>query len=215
MKELGIFGGTFSPPHLGHVAAAKAFLDALSLDELLIVPARIPPHKYHEPIRAKGGLSSLPDGELRCRMLELAFDLDENGRNGKISLCRYELENDGPSYTVNTLRHFASPDTRITLLCGTDMFLTLDTWHEAENIFRLARIAAADRTADRQFSAGMREKAEFYREKYGAQTVFLDFPPVIISSTGIRERIAAGEDVSGLLPDRLAAFLRENEIYTK
>ena len=128
MIEKGIYGGTFAPVHNGHVAAARAFYDALGLDELLVIPAFLPPHKETE----KGD-----DPAARLAMTRLAFEGDPR----RITVSGYEIEQQGTSYTYKTLEHFTAPDTRLTFLCGTDMFLTFDTWKHPEIIFALARIA--------------------------------------------------------------------------
>ena len=124
MTRIGIYGGTFSPVHNGHVAAAKAFMEQMWLDVLFVIPAGIPPHKQVDQ-----QVSAID----RYRMCELAFG-DMEG----VIVSDLELRRDGKSYTVDTLRELTAPDTRLFLLMGTDMLLSLDEWREPEEIFRLS-----------------------------------------------------------------------------
>ena len=111
VEKLGIYGGTFSPIHNGHIRAAEKFLSDIDLDRLLIMPAAIPPHK------AADGVS----GEDRLEMARIAFE----GADPRLEVCDFEVRREGRSYTINTLEHFTSPDRRIYMLVGTDMLLTL------------------------------------------------------------------------------------------
>ena len=120
MEKIGLYGGTFGPPHLGHVYAAKTFLREVAPDRLLIMPAGIPPHKE----KAAGDTP-----ELRLAMCRAAF-----GDLPHTEISDYEIRKPGKSYTVETLEHLAAPGREITMLCGTDMFLTLDHWHRAPDI---------------------------------------------------------------------------------
>ena len=121
--RVGIYGGTFSPVHNGHVAAAKAFMEQMWLDILYVIPTGVTPHKDMK------GDATASD---RLEMCRLAFE----GVEGVI-VSDLEMRREGKSYTVDTLRELSGEDRRIFLLCGTDMMLTLDTWYQAEEIFRL------------------------------------------------------------------------------
>ena len=121
--RIGIYGGSFSPVHNGHVAAAKAFMEQMWLDLLYIIPAGIPPHK-----QLKGDVNAWQ----RLKMCELAFQ-DVDG----VLISDIEIRREGKSFTVDTLRAFAREEHRLFLLMGTDMLLTLDSWRESEEIFRL------------------------------------------------------------------------------
>ena len=121
--RIGIFGGTFSPVHNGHVSAAKSFMEQMWLDILFIIPTGNTPHK------------DMSDGATsydRLRMCEAAF----SGIDGVI-VSDMEIRREGKSYTVDTLRQLYDPENRLFLLCGTDMMLTLDKWREADEIFKL------------------------------------------------------------------------------
>ena len=132
--KLGIYGGTFNPPHLGHLTSARLALDALGLDELRFVPAALPPHKRLPP--------DAPGPEARLEMVELAAD----GLllPGRVSVSGMELSRPGKSYTADTLAqlHAQNPGAELWLMMGTDMFLTLQNWREPERITALAGICA-------------------------------------------------------------------------
>ena len=130
----GIYGGTFSPPHNGHVSAAKAFFEQARLDRLLIMPSLISPHKPTAE-------DDVP--QRRVDMLKLAFEGDP-----RITVCDYEIKQGGVSYTYLTLEHFHSEGDTLCFLTGSDMFLTLDEWKNPERIFELAEIWCMSRTGD-------------------------------------------------------------------
>ena len=129
MEKLGLYGGTFAPPHYGHIHAVKTFLEEVSLDRVLIMPTYQPPHKA----KAAGDTP-----EVRLEMCRAAF-----GDIPGAEVSDYEIRKADVSYTVQTLEHLAAPDREIYLLCGTDMFLTLDRWYRAAEIFR-QRLFEAD-----------------------------------------------------------------------
>ena len=124
MIRIGIYGGTFSPPHNGHIAAAKAFMEQMWLDFLYVIPTATPPHKEMDvPVGAAH----------RLEMCRLAFSEMEG-----VYVSDMEMRRGGRSYTVDTLRELTGEDRRLFLLCGTDMMLTLDQWREPEEIFKLS-----------------------------------------------------------------------------
>ncbi len=178
MKELAIYGGTFAPVHIGHLLAANAFLDTVKPDKLLIIPTLIPPHKQIE----------FEDNPLdRLKMLHLTFDTHpEYGK--KLFISEYELNAPPPSYTVNTLKHFSSPDTHITFLCGTDMFLTLHSWYHADEIMKLCTVALMKREAESgEITEKIEKQTKFLTESFGADIITIDVPPIEISSSDIRD----------------------------
>lgn len=179
MFQLGIYGGTFAPVHIGHMAAAEAFLKEADLDRLLIIPTRIPPHKQ---IKYKDDPSD------RLKMLQIAF-MDNPEYGSRLQISDYELCSPSPSYTVYTLRHYTEPNTRITFLCGTDMFLTLDSWKEPQEIFRLCRIALMlrEESSTVEQEGQIAERTEFYKRKYGADIIRINAPAIEVSSSMIRE----------------------------
>lgn len=195
---VGIFGGSFSPPHIGHVRAAEAFVEAEKLDRLLVIPVFLPPHKSYEGVIS-------PDH--RLNMCLLAFGSIERA---EINDC--ELKRGGKSYTSDTLEYFAKPGRRLVFLCGTDMFLTLESWHEFEKIFALAKIAFIRRentTSDDLIC----EYAERYRRLYSADISEVVIPATELSSTEIRDSAKIGELNVELLPSGVAEYIKEHGLY--
>lgn len=198
--RIGIYGGSFSPVHNGHVAAAKAFMEQMWLDILYIMPAGIPPHK-----QLKGDANAWQ----RLRMCELAFE----GMDGVI-ISDLEIRREGKSYTVDTLRALASPEHRLFLMMGTDMLLTLDQWREPEQIFKLCYPVYMRREAsDPILDAKIVTKIAEYQEKYGKVVRRITGDVVPVSSTMIRETIDRGEDISDMVPDAVEKYIREQGLY--
>ena len=195
---VGIFGGSFSPPHIGHVNAARAFAEAEHLDKLLIVPVFQPPHKSFDQII---------DPSHRLNMCRLAF---EDIKCAEVSDC--ELLRGGKSYTSETLEYFTKEGRRLVFLCGTDMFLTLDTWHEFKKIFSLAKIAFIRRENSTSKEL-LDRKAEEYRNLYNAEISEIILPATEISSTDIRRSIRTGDFETEYLCPEVAKYIKENEIY--
>ena len=148
MARVGIYGGSFNPPHVGHSLAAREMTDRLGLDRLLIVPAAVPPHK------------ALPDGSPgaadRLELCRLAF-----AGIPKAEVCDLELRREGPSYTIDTLRALRQslPDDELFLMMGTDMLLSFDLWREPEEIARLATLAVVRREESEAVWDEVRRKA--------------------------------------------------------
>lgn len=197
--RIGIYGGTFAPPHEGHVAAAKEFLRQMQLDLLYIIPAAIPPHKQ---------IDASDDPGRRLEMCRLAFA----GIRGAL-VSDMEIARGGKSYTVDTLRALSAPDRRLFLLMGTDMMLTLDEWRQPEEIFRLCYPVYIRREEDPANDARIVEKNNLYLQKYGKIVRKLPADVIEISSTEIRRRAAAGESLSGVVPGAVETYIRENHLY--
>lgn len=199
MTRIGIYGGTFSPPHNGHVAAAKAFMEQMWLDLLFVIPAAVPPHKEMEcPVSA----------EDRYRMTQLAFA----GIEG-VYVSDMEIRRGGKSYTVDTLRELSGDDRRLFLLCGTDMMLTLDEWHEADEIFRLCYPVYARREKDPLLDGIIVKKIAEYKEKYGKIVRKIQLEPVEISSHRIRETLAGGGSAGEWLPPQVERYIAGKHLY--
>ena len=195
-KRIGIYGGTFSPPHNGHVLAAKEFIKCARLDELLITVTWISPHKEVKGV----------DPYVRLDMARLAFSGID-----KATVSDYEIEKKGVSYTKETLAHFKSEENELFLLVGDDMFLTLDTWKCAEEIFSLTSIVFMRRYLT-DAKPLLIKKAE-YEEKYAARVFFIDAAAFPVSSTEIREKLMNGESCDGLLDPSLERYIRERGLY--
>ena len=201
--RLGIYGGTFAPPHNGHLRAALDFLRGAELNSLLIMPAAVPPHK-----RIDAG----DDPEVRLEMARAAFE----GLDPRISVSDYEIRRGGASYTWVTLTHFAeTTDAELVFLCGTDMFCSLDTWRCPEIIFEKAAIACVLRENNPRMLLEVQKSEERYRRNYGARIIRIEGTPVEISSTEIRNRVWEGQSIDGLVPQRVIHFLQQHDLYKK
>ena len=177
-KRLGIYGGTFSPPHKGHIEAAEAFMREMKLDELLIIPTFLPPHK-------EAGDGATPTD--RLNMCRIAFSHIPN-----TYISDMEIKRGGKSYTYLTLEELSHPDTDIFFLVGTDMILTFDLWKRYEYIFSLATICYARRESDSENDVKIDEKVGQY-EKLGAKIVKINHKVHEISSTDVRSLADARE----------------------
>lgn len=197
--RIGIYGGTFAPPHIGHVSAAQAFMTQMKLDILYVIPAGIPPHKE---------IAADDDPKHRLRMCELAFA----GVEGVIvSDC--ELRRQGKSYTVDTLREFYAPEHRLFLLCGTDMMLSLDTWYRADEIFRLCYPTYIRREEDPILTQRIVAKMGEYQQKYGKIVRRIVAPPIVLSSTQIRETVQRGGAIDAMVAPAVADYIRGHGLY--
>ena len=202
--KIGIYGGTFNPPHLGHLAAARTALDALKLDKLLLMPAAIPPHKALP--------ESTPAQEHRLAMVERLADVLD--RPGQVEVSTLELEREGKSYTSDTLEelHRLHPKAELWLLMGTDMFLTLHQWHDVKTILRLANICAFGRREgdNEELFAPQRERLV---KEYRANVVTITLPGLVdVSSTQLRELLARDRGRE-YLPPAVYGYILMNHLY--
>lgn len=200
--RIGIYGGTFNPPHNGHITAAQAAMEQLKLDKLLLIPDNLPPHK----VLPEGS----PDSRQRLEMTVLATA----ALGKKAEASDMELRRSGKSYTSDTLRelHERYPEDELCLLMGSDMFLSLHTWHEPEVICDLARIVPFSRTSGGEDEAFAVQKARLER-LYGARVTIVVNPHVIeLSSTEVREALAAGKGEE-LLPAAVYGYIRREQLY--
>jgi nicotinate-nucleotide adenylyltransferase len=187
--RLGVFGGTFDPPHLGHLAAASEAATALSLSRVLWIPAAEHPFK-------RGSVSAPP--EARLEMVRAAIAGDE-----RFEACDLELRREGPSYTVTTLRelHARHPGAELFFLTGADNLRELHKWREPDEVVRLARLVVVSRR-------GEGVPAELELPATAVPVTRID-----ISSTDLRRRIAAGETVRYLVPDAVRAVIGRLGLY--
>ena len=200
--KIGVYGGTFNPPHLGHVTAARAVFELLKLDLLLLVPDREPPHKALP--------AGSPTPEQRLEMTRLAGE--QLGLGDRVQVLDLELKRTGRSYTSDTLAQLKEryPEDELWLLMGTDMFLTIQTWHEAEKILSLAGIATFGRTEADTEALFSVQRDYLYRTYPQARIFTLTIPGVVdVSSTDLRIMLAKGEGVNLLPPAVYGYILRE------
>ena len=198
-KKIAIYGGTFNPPHIGHHEAALAFNNFLKPDELLIIPASIPPHK---------DFSEDFSSQVRLLMCELAFSDIPGAR-----VSDMEIQRAGKSYTYLTLEELSGEDRELYFLLGTDMFLTLDEWRYPEKIFSLCTICLIRRERDGDNDKKIEDKKAYYSKKYGASVTEIKKNVIEISSSELREKIKASLDVSEYLSPKLIEFIKNGGYY--
>lgn len=198
-RRIGIFGGSFNPPHNGHIAAAEHAIESLRLDKLLVIPASVPPHKDI----AKGSPSSAD----RYRMTEIAFEGMSN-----VEVLDIELRRSGRSYTADTLGEITGmyPKSDIFLIVGADMFLTVQDWYKPEVIFNTCTVCALCR--ERGQLDILLEHKSFLEKRFGAGCIVLENEEVEISSTEVRKAIRAGID-TGMVPAGVMDYIRVNDLY--
>ena len=199
MKRIGIYGGTFNPPHIGHLRAAEQAVETLSLDKLLLIPDRIAPHKEIP--------SGSPTPEQRLEMVRIAAK-----GNPKMEASDMELRREGASYTyvtVETLRE-VYPEAKLFLLMGTDMFLSYLSWKNPERILAhvtLAVLYRGEKGEVRLIEEQMRRISEL-----GGSVVLVKNDVVNISSTQMR-RLLAFRCAGQLLPEGVLDYIREQRLY--
>jgi nicotinate-nucleotide adenylyltransferase len=192
---IGILGGTFNPPHRGHLALARHARVELGLERVLLMPAYSAPHKGDED-------DSGP--ERRLEMCRLAVE----GEAG-LEACALEIERGGPSYTVDTLRAIrqSDPEAELTFIVGADMARTLPAWREPRALVELAGLAVAERE-----DAG-REDVLRALDPLGARVRFLGMGMLDVSSSQVRERVRRGESIEDLVVPEVAEYIAEHALY--
>jgi nicotinate-nucleotide adenylyltransferase len=198
MARVGLLGGTFNPPHLGHLVCAQEAAVQLGLDRVLLIPTRVPPHKV-----AHGD----PGVAHRVAMCEAA-----TGPDPRLGVSLIDVRRDGPSFTVDTLRllHENAPGDELTFIVGGDMAHSLPTWREPEAVLALATMAVAAR--EHLSRKAIVEQVSFLRGA-AERLRFFDMPRMDISSSLIRNRVAAGRPVRYLVPDGVRAYIEREGLY--
>ena len=199
MAKIGIYGGSFNPPHLGHLQAARAFYEKLGLDCLLLIPAATPPHKTLPP-DTPNAMDRL--AMTRCMAEDLPFAKVDD----------LELQRQGASYTVDTLEELKKryPNDELYLCMGTDMFRSFDTWREPARIAELATVVMAHRVkADPE---ELQQLSQHFRETYGKEPVLLANDILPMSSTQIRRLLILG-GAEDFLPALVLAYIQEKGLY--
>jgi nicotinate-nucleotide adenylyltransferase len=198
VARVGILGGTFNPPHLGHLVCAQEALTQLELDRVVLMPVHAPPHKAVE---------ADPGVEHRVALCEAAVAGDP-----RLGVSLVEVDRGGPSYTVDTLRalHADAPDDELTWIVGGDMAHALPTWRDPERVLALASLGVAEREGVRR-----RDIVERLSVIPGAaeRVKFFDMPRIDLSSSLLRRRVAAGRTVRYLVPDPVRAIIDREALY--
>jgi nicotinate-nucleotide adenylyltransferase len=201
-RALGVFGGTFDPIHVAHLAVAEAARDALGLERVLFIPNGEPPHK---PDRI---ITPATD---RLAMVRAAIE-----GNPAFEVSTIEVDRDGPSYTADTLEALLaervaageSPD--LALVLSVEALASLDTWHEPARVLELAQLVVAPRDGFPDVSA---EAIAALVPGTTARIAMLDGPRLRLSASDIRSRVAAGRSVRYLVPDAVAAYIGDHGLY--
>jgi nicotinate-nucleotide adenylyltransferase len=194
---VGILGGTFNPPHIGHLAVAHHARQSLGLEVVTLMPTSLPPHKQAE---------ADPGSRHRLEMCRLAAE----GTPGVLA-CALEVERGGASYTVDTLRtmHASHPEAELTFIVGADVARTLPSWHEPHALLDLARWAVVARAG-----APRRAVADALASLDHADRVaFLDMPEVEVSSSMVRARVAERQPIEELVGSKVAEYIHEHGLY--
>lgn len=195
--RIGILGGTFNPPHLGHLVCAQEAYRELALDAVMFVPAAIPPHK---PVEHE------PGAQHRLELCRLAVADDE-----RFDVSEIELRRNGPSYTVDTLKELTSraPHTRHFLIVGGDIAAGLPRWKEPEGVLELATLAIAKRRGTARSAVQMALDSL----PGGERARFFQMPRIGVSSTMVRRRVRAGQPIRYLVPDRVSEYIEQEGLY--
>ncbi|HYZ93879.1 MAG TPA: nicotinate-nucleotide adenylyltransferase [Actinomycetota bacterium] len=186
-------GGTFDPIHHGHLLAAEEARHAFSLDKVLFVPAGNPWQKDDKDVTP---------GEQRLEMTKLATD-----GNPSFEVSRLELDREGPTYTIDTLRAVREqqPDDELFFITGADAISQILTWKDPSDVLDLATFVAVTRPGHRLDDAGS--------QGAGERIVVLEIPALAISSTDIRRRVAEGRPIRYLVPDAVARYIADHGLY--
>jgi nicotinate-nucleotide adenylyltransferase len=197
LTRVGILGGTFNPPHIAHLVCAQEAYLQLGLDEVILVPARIPPHK---PVDDE------PGAEHRLELCRAAIEGDD-----RFTVSDLEMTRDGPSYTVDTLKALTrrAPDSELFMIVGGDVAAGLPSWHEPERVLSLATLAVAKRRG----TARARVEQALESLPGGERAVFFRMPRIAISSTLVRRRVRHGEPVKYFVPDAVAEYIEHHRLY--
>ena len=197
MERIGIYGGTFNPPHIGHIRGAKYATRALDLKKMLLIPSFISPHKVLP--------SNSPTPTQRAQMLRIAAE-------EKMEVSEIELNRGGTSYTYETVETLAAqyPDNELVFVMGTDMFLSFLTWREPQRILAKASLGVLYRGEKGELEQISRQKAEL--ENLGATVYLIENPVTAISSTQLR-RMMTFRCASPFLPEGTEAYIRANKLY--
>lgn len=199
--RVGIFGGTFNPPHIGHINICKLFLEKLSLDKLFVIPANVPPHKQ---------ISSNTTSKERLEMARIAF----SNISSNVIVSDLEMKRIGKSYTADTIEELKSQGYNdLYFLCGTDMILTLDSWYKPDYIFENATIVYIRRENDPENNKLLEEKISLYTTKFGAKIVNIQVDPIELSSSMVREAVKNGFDITKMITPDIYNYIESKKLY--
>jgi nicotinate-nucleotide adenylyltransferase len=197
VAAIGVLGGAFNPPHIGHLVLAQEATSQLGLSDVLLVPAGEAPHKRIEPE---------PGREVRLAMARLAAATDPT-----LEASDVETSREGPSFTFRTLELLsdARPNDELVFVMGADVAAGLESWRDPQRLLELARLGIAARPGN------VLDEAEAALERLGGneRAEIVKMPEIGVSSTGIRRRVAAGRPIRHLVPDAIVDFIDERGLY--
>ena len=225
VMRAGLFGGTFNPIHLGHLQAVRKVRDGFGMDKIYIIPSAFPPHKESD------GLADVQD---RIKMVRLAVS-DYPAFMKSVVVSDVELKRSGPSYTIDTVRHFKSilpDDTIFYLIVGIDAFLEINTWKSYMDLFMLIPFIVMTRPCGEcnYGSANKKTVGDYLKSKISAgysfsflhscyvhdekKPIFIfDVMSMNISSTKIRKLVKQGRIIKSLVPEKVEAFINVRGLY--
>ena len=199
MTKTGISGGTFNPIHFAHLAMARTAMKQAQLEEIWFMPSKNPPHKSHREI--------VPEVH-RSQMIRLAIESEPT-----FCFSDFELRRGGTTYTADTLQLLQReyPDRIFYFIIGGDSLFALEDWYHPEIIMDTCEILAVSRNdaTDRQ----MQDQADYLGKKYQGKVRILQMKNMDISSSGIRSAIGKGREITGLVPDAVAAYIERHMLY--
>jgi len=198
MRNIGLFGGSFNPPHLGHLHLAEILHDTLALDEVLLIPAKKPPHKSDREYAPAMD---------RFRMCQLMAESHE-----WLSASDFELKQKQVSYTYYTVKHFTEfyPDDKFFLLIGSDMLTSFTEWFRYQDILRMVSLACIAREQDEYQK--LIPYAEFLRQT--SEILLVNAESFTVSSTKIRDMLRKNQNCSCYLSEKIVKYIREKNLYT-
>lgn len=201
MSKIGIMGGTFNPIHFAHLILAESAYEQFSLDKILFMPSKNPPHKPHDEIVSD---------ELRSNMIQLAIE-----GNPHFEFSALELDRVGTTYTYETLEELTKeyPNNEFYFILGADSLFDFEKWKNPVRILELTHIVAAGR--DHFSEKKMLKQIEYLTEKYNANIHLLKTPNMDISSQMLRKKVKIGETIRYYLPDVVEEYIIKHKLYTK
>lgn len=195
--KIGIYGGSFNPPHLGHKMLAQELTSRLKLDKLIVIPSNISPQKSHN-----GNIDPIH----RINMCKLLFE-DE-----KFIVSDCEIKRGGKSYTFDTLNFIKNEykDAELYLFMGSDMLLSFHTWYRYEDILKMCTLCAISREDDNTRAEMLRYSADALKN---GNVLIFDVTPFQVSSSLIRNNVHTGKECDQLLDSRISAYIKEHNLY--
>ncbi len=182
--KIGLFGGSFNPVHNAHLIMAEWVRDEFSLDKIILIP------NYRSPLKSDYHGVSATD---RLNMLKLATE-----GNNNFEISEYELNKEGVSYSIDTIKHFLNDENEYYFIIGGDSLRSIEKWKDYKDIFRLVKIICVDRDVI---------------SSRNDKVLFSSMPLIDISSTVIRDRISKGKSIKYLVPDKVADYIHKEKLY--